>query len=108
MAILNPTVLRWTDPTTRTDGSPFGAADFVAYELGSSPDGSNVTALLSLPTAFGVGQSPIPSAVSDVRNTISFLHLRTVAVGGQVSDWTPGVEVLFAARPLAPTAFSAE
>ena len=109
MAILNPTTLRWTDPTTRTDGSAFGAADFRAYELGASPDGSltGATPLLSLPTAFGVGQSPIPTAVSDARNTPQWLHLRTVDANNLTSVWSTGVEVLFSSPPLAPAGFSA-
>lgn len=109
VAALNPTVLRWTDPTARTDGSAFGASQFRAYELGASPDGSPAaaSALLSLPTAFGVGQSPIPTAVSDNRNQIQWLHLRTIDTNNLMSDWTNGVEVLFASPPLAPAGFSA-
>lgn len=110
MAILNPSQLRWTDPTTRTDGSGFGASDFRAYELGISPAGDptgTVTALLALPTAFGVGQSPIPNLVADNRNTPQWLHLRTIDNNNLMSAWSNGVEVLFASPPLAPAAFSA-
>ena len=109
MANLNPTVLRWTDPTARTDGSAFGASDFRAYELGVSSDGTptNAVSLLALPTAFGVGQSPIPSAVSDNRNTPQWLHLRTVDTNNLTSVWTTGLEVLFSSPPLAPAGFSA-
>lgn len=109
MAVLNPSRMLWTDPTARVDGSAFGASDFRAYELGVSPDGvlANVVALLVLPTAFGVGQSPIPSAVADSRNRLQWLHLRTVDTNNLTSEWTPGVEVLFASVPLAPAGFSA-
>lgn len=109
-AALNPSTLRWTDPTARTDGSAFGASQFRAYELGSSLAGDPaglVTPLLALPTAFGVGQSPIPTAVSDRRNQIQWLHLRTIDSNGLMSAWTNGVEVLFSAAPLEPAGFSA-
>lgn len=109
MAVLNPTTMRWTDPTARADGSAFGASDFRAYELGSSADGNPASpaALLTLPTAFGVGQSPIPTAVSDARHIIQWLHLRTIDNLGQISVWSPGVEVLFSSPPLAPAGLSA-
>lgn len=109
MANLNPTTLRWTDPTARVDGTPFGASDFRAYELGVSSDGNalNPTPLLVLPTAFGVGQSPIPTAVSDNRHVVQWLHLRTLDNLNQVSVWTNGLEVLFSSPPLAPAGFSA-
>lgn len=108
MAILNPSTLRWTDPTARADGSAFGASDFRAYELGVSPDGTpgNSVALLTLPTAFGVGQSPIPTAVADSRNTPQWLHLRTIDNNSLMSVWSNGVEVLFSSPPLAPAGFS--
>lgn len=105
---LNPSILRWADPAARVDGSPFGASDLRAYELGSSPDGNPlaVAALLALPTAYGVGQSPIPSVVQDNRGVIQWLHLRTVDNQGLTSVWTNGLEVLFSSSPLAPSAFS--
>lgn len=108
MAIKNPTTLRWQDPTTFEDGSPFEPADFLAYELGvDNNDGSGPQALLSLPVALGVGVSPIPDAAKEVRGRDFLLHLRTLDNYGQVSDWSmPGVEVRFTGRPLAPASLS--
>jgi hypothetical protein len=101
----NPQNILWKDPTTYTDGSAFGASDFKAYELGASTSASTppTSALLSLPVTLGVGKSPIPDAVKDIRG-VQFLHLRTLDNYGQFSEWSsPGVEVQFTGRPLAPS-----
>jgi hypothetical protein len=105
---LNPQTIRWTDPSTRQDGSPFGASDFRAYELGaaSNPTADPV-ALLALPTAYGTGSSPIPSQVSDTRNVSQFLALRTLDNLGLTSAWSNRVEVAFAVPPMAVGDFSA-
>lgn len=105
----NPTKLLWTDPTTFEDGSPFGASDFKAYELGASPTAGTqpTAALLALPTKLGVGQSPIPDAVKNTKGK-QYLSLRTLDNYGQTSDWSNQVEVVFTGRPFAPSSVSSE
>lgn len=104
--ILNPTVIEWEDVREREDGTAFGAADLRAYELGvdDSTDPDGVTALLALPVAYGVGQSPIPDFVKDYR--AATLFLRCVDSNGIASDWSAGIEVGFISRPRAPAGFS--
>lgn len=102
----NATELRWTDPTHFEDGTPFGASDFKAYELGTTASqGAEPQPVLTLPTALGVGYSPIPDIVKATKGT-SYLALRTLDNYGQMSDWSNAVEVRFTGRPLAPSAFS--
>jgi hypothetical protein len=101
----NPQNILWKDPTTYTDGSTFTLADFKAYELGASASASTppTSALLSLPVSLGVGKSPIPDTVKDIRG-VQYLYLRTLDNYGQTSVWSsPGVEVQFTGRPLAPS-----
>jgi len=101
----NPTRITWVDPTQYEDGTPFTAPDFVAYELGrsSSPTVDPTEVLLVLPVALGVGQSPIPDAVRATRG-LQYIFLRTRDVDDEVSVWSsPGAEVQFTRRPLAPT-----
>ena len=107
MAATNPLELLWTDPTTFEDGSPFGASDFKAYELGSSTQASGPPVpVLVLPTNLGVGKSPIPDSVKAVKGT-SYLYLRTLDNYGQISAWTNPLEVRFTGRPLAPSGLAA-
>jgi hypothetical protein len=103
----NPQTLHWTDPTTFEDGSPFGASDFRAYELGTAAQETGTPVpVLVLPTNLGVGQSPIPDAVRSTRG-LSYLFLRTLDNYGQNSAWSNAVEVRFTGRPLAPSGLSA-
>ena len=107
MAVNNPKELLWTDPTTFEDGSPFGAADFRGYELGTSTaPGAEPVPVLVLPVNLGVGRSPIPDVVKE-RKGLSYLYLRTLDNYDQMSIWTNPVEVRFTGRPLAPSGFSA-
>ena len=105
MAIKNPTSISWTDPTQFEDGSPFGASDFKAYELGVD-EGSGPVPLLALPTALGVGTSPIPDEARSVKGRDLLIHLRTLDNYGQISEWSNGVTVRFTGRPLAPASLS--
>ena len=102
--MLNPTRLIWTDPTTREDDSPFVAADFKAYELGVR-DVADFTPLLVLPTAFGVGESPIPDAIKGRRRSV--IALRTIDQQDVVSAWSTSVEVAFVGPPRPVSGFAA-
>lgn len=104
---VNPTRMMWADPTTYTDGSAFGAADFQAYELGVGDGTGAVTALLALPVAFGVGESPIPDAVRDNVGPVQWIHLRTLDNYGGVSAWSNGVDVRFTSAPFPPSGLEA-
>ena len=104
---VNPTRILWADPTQFTDGSAFGASDFKAYELGIGDGSGNVSALLALPVAFGVGESPIPTAVSDVTGAVQWIHMRTLDNYGRMSDWSNGVDVRFTSAPFPPSGLEA-
>ncbi len=101
--VLNPRIIEWDDVREREDGSPFGAADLRAYELGVGTD-DGVEPLLALPVAYGVGQSPIPDAVKELK--AATLHLRCVDFSGLASDWSAGIAVAFVSRPRVPAGFS--
>ncbi len=107
MPKLNPKQITWTDPRDRVDGTPFGAADFKAFELGTGPSETGpFTGVLSLPVGFGVGVSPIPDQVAATKG-VQFVSLRTVDVQGLTSDWAvPGVDIEFLAVPRAPAVLS--
>lgn len=103
----NPKDLKWTDPTTYEDGSPFGAEQFKAYGVGVGPsDTGPFDEVFVLPTAYGVGESPIPDIVKQNKDAIQYLALRTIAKNDETSVWTGGVPVQFVDVPLAPSAFS--
>jgi len=107
-ATKNPKQIEWTDPTTYEDGTPFGASEFKAYELGAAQEAEgDVTPLLVLPTAYGVGASPIPDAVVDVKDRVQWIALRTIAKTDEVSEWSGRLPVIYTRVPLAPSAFSA-
>lgn len=105
--VKNPKEILWTDPISYVDGAPFGASDLKGYELGVAEiDGGPITPLLVLPTAYGVGVSPIPDAVVQTKDKVQYLALRTIATNNEVSDWTSTIPVQFVSVPLAPSAFS--
>ena len=109
MVIKNPQNIRWTDPTTFEDGSPFDASDFRAYELGvDKGDGVGPVALLSLPVSLGVGVSPIPDEAKATKGRDLLIHLRTLDNYGQTSEWSNGASVRFTGRPFAPSSLSGE
>ena len=64
------------------------------------------TEVYVLPTAYGVGASPIPDIVSSVKDELQYIALRTIAKNDEASVWTPGLPVKFVSVPLAPSAFS--
>jgi len=97
----------WADPTQFTDGSPFTAADFKAYELGVGDGTGTVTPVLALPVAFGVGESPIPTQVAESTGVVQWLHLRTLDNYGQMSDWSNGIDVRFTSAPFPPSGLEA-
>lgn len=107
-AVLNPKgTLSWTDTTSYTDGTPFTAADFKAYELGVADTAlGSVTPLLVLPVNLGVGTAPIPDSIKSVVGRSQFLALRTIDVKDQASEWSGRVEVRYTGVPLAPSALA--
>lgn len=86
----NPTVLRWLGPTTYTDGSPFGQADYAGFEVEVNGSGA-----VALPVQFAANNqyslqlSNLASvqAEAGARRTFT-VRLRTVASNGLPSDWS--------------------
>lgn len=85
--------LSWVGPTTYTDGSPFGQADFAGFELAVNGQGA-----VAVPVSF----NPTNQYVFDIEGLASIqaepgavrtytVALRTVAKNGQVSAWSAPV-----------------
>jgi hypothetical protein len=101
--------LSWVGPTTYTDGSAFGSADYAGYEIQV-----NGEAAVALPLAF----NPTNQYVFDVSTLASVqaepgairqftVALRTVARNGQVSDWSQSVQFSLDLRvPNPPTSLA--
>lgn len=106
---LNPTILRWTPPSSFTDGSSFGAADFAGYDFAYRPAGSTApyTPVVSIPLSFGDTSVPI-AALSLPQNVELEIAMRTVAANGQLSAFTFANDtVKFDTRvPSPPSGFS--
>lgn len=110
--IQNPTRLSWTDPTTNTDGTPFGPDDFAGYDFGYRTDpGQEYALTVSVPVAYG--DQTLDIAVLDLPQTVPFqIAMRTVSrrlIGGLpvTSAWTNPIDVVFDKRvPSPPLDFS--
>jgi hypothetical protein len=83
-------ILRWVGPTTYTDGSPFGEADFAGYEIQVNDSGA-----VALPVQFNPDNTyefdleSLASVQAEAGAIRSYkVELRTVAKNGQVSDWS--------------------
>lgn len=99
MPAVNPTVISWTNPTTRVDGSPYGQADNAGYELGIDGTGA-----VSIPLAWGT-QFDL-TTLDAYRALNSGTHTLTLAVvskGGVKSNPTPPVSFQIEVAPMAPT-----
>ena len=96
----NPVNIRWTGPTTYTDGRPYGQVDHGGYELEL-----NGLPAIAVPTAWNVANSySIPAAgLPNLTQGNNAVRMRTVAANGQVSDWTNPVTFLYLSIPNPPT-----
>lgn len=99
------TVLSWSPPTTRTDGSAYGAPQHAGYELGVNSSGT-YESRVSVPAAFDV----TTWSLNDLNITDAGdydVALRAVDTSGNVSAWSNSTT--FTARfapPSAPTNFT--
>jgi len=83
-------ILSWVGPTTYTDGSPFGEADFAGYEIQVNDSGA-----VALPVQFNPDNTyefdleSLASVQAEAGAIRSYkVELRTVAKNGQVSVWS--------------------
>ena len=93
-------MLRWTGPTTYTNGLPYGQADHGGYEIEV-----NGQSAVAIPVAWNVNnQYSFPTEdLPHLRQGANALRMRTVAANGQVSEWTSPVNFPFLSTPEAPT-----
>lgn len=99
------TILSWSPPTTRTDGSVYDAPQHAGYELGVN-SGGTFESRVSVPAAFGV----TTWALDDLNITAAGdyeVALRAVDTAGNASAWSnPTVFTARLAPPSAPTNFT--
>lgn len=99
-------ILSWVGPTTYTNGSAFGQADFAGYEIQVNGAGA-----LALPVQFSPSNQysfdleQLASVQAEAGELRSFtVALRTVAKNGQTSAWSESVEFTLDLRiPNPPT-----
>lgn len=100
---INPTVINWRNPTTYTDGTPFGEDDFAGYDFGFRPVNSGeFTPTVAVPVTFN--QTSLDISLLDLPELTDLdLSMRTVARNGLVSAWANPVQIRFDSRtPEAP------
>jgi hypothetical protein len=98
---MNPTILKWDQPAFREDGSTFTASDFAGFEL-EIRQGDNATSV-AIPIGWNQsGQYQFPLKDLSIPYGGARVRMRTLAVGGLVSDWTGEVPVKLVASPKSP------
>jgi len=98
---MNPTKLLWSVPRTNVDGSPFTAAQYAGFE--AEIVGPGGTTQVAVPAAWNdAGAYEMPLADLGVGFGASTARLRTLAVGGLMSDWSSAVNITIAAPPPTP------
>lgn len=94
--------LSWDAPTTRTDGTAYGAESHAGYELGVNRNGE-FTPWVSVPAAYDVTSWPLDELNISTPGTYE-VALRTVDTGGLTSAWSnPLVFTAQLALPNPPT-----
>lgn len=106
--ILNPRVIRWTPPSTYTDGSPFGAVDFAGYEFAYRASGSQDAYVPTVAVPVSFAQTALDISVLGLPvNADLDIAMATVAANGLKSIYTNPVQVRFDVRvPSPPSDFS--
>lgn len=100
----NPVDLKWTGPTTYTDGRPYGQADHGGYELEI-----NGLPAVAVPAAWNASnQYSLPIAgLPNIKQGANQVRMRTVAANGQVSAYTPVATFQYLSIPAAPVNLAA-
>lgn len=98
----NPTKLAWSGPLLNVDDTTFTAAQYAGFELEirRGPEATQV----AVPVAWrDDGQYEFPLTNLGIGYGVANVRMRTVAVGGLVSEWTNEVILTLAAPPGPPT-----
>jgi hypothetical protein len=94
--------IQWAPPTTRTDGSAYGADDHAGYELGVGNDGI-YEPWVSVPASYDITEWPVDQLNMNDEGDYQIV-LRTVDTGGRVSEWSAPVNfTVTLADPNPPT-----
>jgi hypothetical protein len=95
----SPHTLTWTNPTTNTDGTPYGAADNAGYEIALDSVGA-VGIPLAYGTSFDLGSL---AAFTSLKSGLHSLALRVVSKQGVTSEFSAAVTFPVIGTPMAPT-----
>lgn len=100
MAVSNPTMLKWANPTTYIDGSVYGQADNAGYQI-------NIDAApaVSIPLAWGTQfDLTTLAAFTALKKGTHSLTLQAVSKGGIASAPSSAATFSVDIAPSAPTA----
>ncbi len=98
---MNPSILKWDQPTVREDGSPFTALDFAGFEI-EIRAGDKVSSV-AIPIGWNESnQYKFPLKDLALPYGGARIRMRTLAVGGLTSEWTGEVPVKLVAPPKFP------
>lgn len=100
MAVSNPTLLKWQNPTTYVDGSPYGQADNAGYQinLDASP-------AVSIPLAWGTQfDLSTLAAYAALKKGSHSLTLQAISKGGVASAPSSAATFSVDLAPAPPTA----
>jgi len=106
MAKVNPTTIFWANPTSRTDGTPYGQADNAGYELAITGAATPppATGQIAIPLAFGTSFDVSTLAAYQGLSTGDYdFYLRVVDKNGLVSGWSNAAPFSRAMAPMVPT-----
>lgn len=99
MASVNPKNLNWTNPTTYTDGTPYGQADNAGYTLQL-----DTTPAVSIPIGWGTGFDL--TTLASYKALTSGPHTVAIAVvskAGIASDFSTPATFQVSGKPSTPT-----
>jgi len=102
----NPRTISWTNPTTRTDGTPYDVATQNAgYELAlANPAGSALVPFISIPLAFGTSFDLSSAAAYQALPSGSYeFALAVTSKEGLTSAYSERAPFQIAVAPVAPT-----
>lgn len=86
----NPTVLRWSGPTTYTNGQAFTQADYAGFEVQVNGEGAVALPVQWAPSnEYQLELADLAAVEAQAGEIRTFaVALRTVASNGQTSDWS--------------------
>ena len=102
----NPTTVTWTNPTTRTNGTPYDAAtENAGYELAlANPAGGPLTPFISIPLAFGTSFDLSTAAAYQALPSGTYeFALAVTSKEGLTSAYSARATFQIAVAPVAPT-----